>query len=134
MMHVIIGENLHDADYVANYTDGFDALSEACRGVSARARGSAHRHRSSRRSYALAREYATTRPAVIRLNYGVQRSERGGTAVRAIAALPALIGSWREAGGGAAAFHQSGAFNSTGRAWRCPNCSSVRRLAAKRAS
>ena len=26
----------------------------------------------------LAREYATTRPAGIRLNYGVQRSERGG--------------------------------------------------------
>jgi anaerobic selenocysteine-containing dehydrogenase len=48
----------------------------------------------------LAREYATTRPAVIRLNYGVQRSERGGAAVRAISALPALIGSWKEIGGG----------------------------------
>ena len=48
----------------------------------------------------LAREYATMRPAVIRLNYGVQRSERGGAAVRAIAALPALTGSWREVGGG----------------------------------
>ena len=48
----------------------------------------------------LAREYATTRPAAIRLNYGIQRSERGGSAMRAIAALPALIGSWREVGGG----------------------------------
>ena len=48
----------------------------------------------------LAREYATTRPAAIRVNYGVQRSERGGAAVRAIAALPALTGSWREVGGG----------------------------------
>ncbi len=48
----------------------------------------------------LAREYATTRPAVIRLNYGVQRSERGGAAVRAIAALPALTGAWKEVGGG----------------------------------
>ncbi len=47
---------------------------------------------------------------MIRLNYGVQRSERGGAAVRAITALPALTGSWREAGGGfqlstAQAFH-----------------------------
>ncbi len=42
----------------------------------------------------------TTRPAAIRVNYGVQRSEQGGTAIRAIAALPALVGSWREAGGG----------------------------------
>ena len=48
----------------------------------------------------LAREYATTRPAVIRLNYGVQRSERGGRAVRTIALLPALIDSWQERGGG----------------------------------
>lgn len=48
----------------------------------------------------LAREYGTTRPAVIRLNYGVQRSERGGRAVRAISLLPALIGAWEERGGG----------------------------------
>ena len=37
---------------------------------------------------------------MIRLNYGVQRSERGGAAVSAIAALPVITGSWREAGGG----------------------------------
>ena len=43
---------------------------------------------------------ATTRPAAIRLNYGIQRSERGGAATRAVAALPALVGSWREVGGG----------------------------------
>ena len=48
----------------------------------------------------LAREYATTGPAVIRLGYGVQRSDRGGAAVAAIAMLPALIGSWRRVGGG----------------------------------
>ncbi|MGC8761776.1 MAG: molybdopterin-containing oxidoreductase family protein [Bryobacteraceae bacterium] len=48
----------------------------------------------------LAREYATVRPAVIRLNYGVQRSERGGRAVRAISLLPALTGAWDERGGG----------------------------------
>ncbi len=48
----------------------------------------------------LAREYAATRPAVIRANYGLQRSERGGRAMRAIAILPALIGAWKEKGGG----------------------------------
>jgi len=50
----------------------------------------------------LAREYATTRPATLRLNYGVQRSENGGTAVRAIAMLPALTGAWKHRGGGGA--------------------------------
>jgi anaerobic selenocysteine-containing dehydrogenase len=49
---------------------------------------------------ALASDYATIRPAVIRLNYGVQRSERGGRAVRAISLLPAITGNWQELGGG----------------------------------
>jgi anaerobic selenocysteine-containing dehydrogenase len=48
----------------------------------------------------LAREYASTRPAAIRPNYGVQRSERGAMAVRTIALLPVLTGSWKEVGGG----------------------------------
>jgi anaerobic selenocysteine-containing dehydrogenase len=48
----------------------------------------------------LAREYATVRPSVIRLNYGVQRSEGGGMATRAIVMLPCVIGSWKEVGGG----------------------------------
>jgi len=40
------------------------------------------------------------RPAVIRVNYGVQRSQNGGSAMRAIAMLPCITGSWAEAGGG----------------------------------
>jgi anaerobic selenocysteine-containing dehydrogenase len=57
----------------------------------------------------LAREYATTRPAALRLNYGVQRCENGGAAVRAIAMLPALTGAWKTRGGGAQ-LSMSGAF------------------------
>jgi anaerobic selenocysteine-containing dehydrogenase len=57
----------------------------------------------------LAREYASTRPAAIRLNYGVQRAEYGGTAVRAIAMLPALTGAWKHRGGGGQ-LSTSGAF------------------------
>src|SRR5262249_48338124 len=50
-----------------------------------------------------AREYATTHPAAIRINYGLQRHAGGGMAVRAISCLPALTGAWREAGGGGVA-------------------------------
>jgi anaerobic selenocysteine-containing dehydrogenase len=57
----------------------------------------------------LAREYATTRPAALRLNYGVQRSENGGTAMRAICMLPALTGAWKYRGGGGQ-LSTSGAF------------------------
>src|SRR4029453_1861700 len=49
---------------------------------------------------ALARDYGTTRPAAIRVNYGLQRHAGGGNAVRAIACLPALTGSWRDPAGG----------------------------------
>ncbi len=49
---------------------------------------------------ALARELAGTRPAVIRVNYGVQRSDRGGRAIQAIASLAALTGQFQHIGGG----------------------------------
>jgi anaerobic selenocysteine-containing dehydrogenase len=99
LMHVIIGEGLHDRDYVERYTSGFDALRE-------RVVEYTPEHVSGLTGIAapdivsLARDYATTQPAVIRLNYGIQRSERGGAATSAIAALPALTGSWKQTGGG----------------------------------
>ncbi len=99
MMHVIIGENLHDAEYVANYTEGFDALRERVSEWTPQRAAELTGIRAEE-IVTLAREYATTRPAVIRVNYGVQRSERGAMAVRVIGLLPALIGSWREVGGG----------------------------------
>ncbi|HEY2012341.1 MAG TPA: molybdopterin-dependent oxidoreductase [Bryobacteraceae bacterium] len=99
MMHVITGENLHDTDYVARYTEGFATLRERVRewtpGRAAELTGL-----TAEEIVTLAREYATTRPAAIRLNYGVQRSERGAMAVRTIALLPALTGSWKDVGGG----------------------------------
>lgn len=49
---------------------------------------------------ALARELAITHPAVIRVNYGVQRSDRGGRAVQAILSLAALTGQFQHIGGG----------------------------------
>lgn len=99
LIHVIIGERLYDADYLGRFTRGFDALAEKARGWDPE-RASAMTGIAKQEIIALAREYATLRPAVIRCNYGVQRSERGGAAVRTIAALPALTGSWKEAGGG----------------------------------
>ncbi len=99
MMHVIIGEGLHDADYVARFTDGFDALRERVLAWTP-ARAAELTGIAAEEIVQLAREYAGTRPAVIRLNYGVQRSERGAAAFRTIALLPALTGSWKDAGGG----------------------------------
>jgi anaerobic selenocysteine-containing dehydrogenase len=99
MMHVIVGEGLQDTDYVTRYTEGFDGLRERVKNWTP-ARAAELTGIPAEEIVALAREYATTRPAVIRLNYGVQRSERGATAFRTIALLPALTGSWKDVGGG----------------------------------
>jgi len=99
LIHVIIGENLYDVDYVARHTHGFDELAALARTYDP-TRVAALTGIASADIIQLARDYATTRPAAIRLNYGVQRSEHGGAAVRAITALPALTGSWKEVGGG----------------------------------
>src|SRR5678816_2909272 len=99
MMHVIVAEGLHDKDYIARYTLGFDALKERLADYPPE-RVANWTGISSDDIVRLAREYATERPAVIRVNYGVQRAENGGMAMRAITMLPCLTGSWKEAGGG----------------------------------
>ena len=99
MMHVIIGEKLYDAEYIAQQTTGFPELDQKVKEYPPQ-RAAALTGIAPDEIVSLAREYATTRPAAIRLNYGVQRSERGAMAVRTIALLPALTGSWKEVGGG----------------------------------
>ena len=108
LAHVIFAEGLYDADYVERYTSGLEEYrSLASEYPPERVESLTGIGRNE--IVTLAREYATTKPAAIRLNYGIQRSERGGAAVRAIAALAALTGSWRDAGGGLS-LSTSGAF------------------------
>ena len=103
LMHVLVRDGLVDDDYVARHTIGFDALkdrvatftpahvAEIC-GIDATI------------VEALAREYGEVArrgdPALIRVNYGVQRAHGGGMAVRNIACLPALVGAFRHPAGG----------------------------------
>jgi molybdopterin guanine dinucleotide-containing S/N-oxide reductase-like protein len=118
MMHVIINENLFDADYVSRYTVGFEDL-----------KARAQQFPPDKVAYftgisaddirKLAREYATQRPSVIRVNYGIQRSEGGGMSMRAVTMLPCLIGSWKELGGGLQ-MSLSGAFGLNSAALKMP--------------
>jgi anaerobic selenocysteine-containing dehydrogenase len=99
MMHVLIAEGLYDADYIERHTEGFQELRQHVGGYPP-ARVAELTGLSSEEIVTLAREYGTVKPAVIRLNNGVQRNERGGLAARTISLLPALTGAWRHAGGG----------------------------------
>lgn len=108
MMHVILREGLEDRAYIAEMNQGVEQLTERVRGYTPE-RVADWTGMTAGEIEQLAREYATTQPAVIRLNYGVQRSENGGAAVRAIAMLPALTGAWKHRGGGGS-LSTSGAF------------------------
>src|SRR5438128_5926559 len=108
MMHVIISEGLCDYDYIEKHTLGFELLKERAAEYPP-SRVAAICGISEVEIVSFAREYATTRPAVIRVNYGLQRHAGGGMAVRTIACLPALVGAWKEAGGGVL-LSTSGAF------------------------
>ena len=99
MMHVIISENLHDRDYIAQHTEGFDELRAKVQDYPPE-KVAGWTGISASHIQKLAREYATVRPAAIRMNYGVQRSQNGGMAARTIAMLPCITGSWKEVGGG----------------------------------
>lgn len=99
LIHTLIAENLIDRDYVERHTLGFDALAaraasrspewaESVTGVPAA------------EIRKLAREYAATQPAAIRIGVALERHHGGGQTVRAVCCLPALTGAWRHVGGG----------------------------------
>ena len=99
LMHQLITHDWLDHGYIAQHTLGWEALreralqwpperaAEVC-GVPVQ------------QIVDLARAYGTTKPAAIRLNYGMQRVRGGGNAVRAVTCLPALVGAWRHRAGG----------------------------------
>jgi len=99
LMHELIVHNWLDPDYIAQHTSGWDALRDrALQWPPARAAQVCGI--DALQITDLARDWGTTQPAAIRLNYGMQRVRGGGNAVRAIACLPALTGAWRHRAGG----------------------------------
>jgi anaerobic selenocysteine-containing dehydrogenase len=106
MMHVIVRDRLEDVDFIARHTVGFDAL-----------RGRLAEYPPERVAMItglaigeiedLARTYATTRPAALRLLVGMERRGNGGMMMRTVACLPGVIGAWRERGGGICQFTSS---------------------------
>jgi len=100
MMHVIIGEGLYDRAFVTDHTTGFDALAAHVKSHSpewaAPITGI-----PAERIVALARRYATTKPAMIVIGgSSMYKGANGWQGGRAIGCLPALTGNLGVAGGG----------------------------------
>ncbi len=106
LMHVILSMGLEDREYIAACTHGYAELrAYAMRPEHSPERVAKATGIEAKAIVRLAREYASAmkkggRPTVIRLNYGIQRSENGGTAARAVCMLPLLTGAWKYKGGG----------------------------------
>ena len=99
VMHELITHDWLDHDYISRHTLGWELLRErALQWTPKRAAEVCGVPEQQIKD--LAQAYGTTRPAAIRLNYGMQRVRGGGNAVRAIACLPALAGAWRHRAGG----------------------------------
>ena len=99
LMHELIVNDWLDHDYIARHTEGWPALRERALGWPAE-RAAATCGITADEVRGLARDYGTTKPAAIRLNYGMQRVRGGGNATRLIAILPCLVGAWRDRAGG----------------------------------
>jgi anaerobic selenocysteine-containing dehydrogenase len=107
LMHVLIAEGLCDREFVARHTVGFDALAAhvaACPPAWAAAQTGL----DAEAIVALARRYATTRPAMIVLGgSSMHKGANGWQGARAVACLPALTGNLGVAGGGLGPRHGS---------------------------
>jgi anaerobic selenocysteine-containing dehydrogenase len=100
LMHVIVGEGLHDGKFVADHTVGFESLREHLRACSP-AWAAPITGIAAERITALARQYATTRPAMILLGgSSMHKGRNGWQGARAVACLPALTGNVGIPGGG----------------------------------
>ncbi|WP_430418065.1 molybdopterin-containing oxidoreductase family protein [Methylibium petroleiphilum] len=99
LMRELIVNDWLDHDYIDRHTEGWPALREKALAWTPE-RTAAVCGLDAEQVRGLARDYGSTRPAAIRLNYGMQRVHGGGNAVRLVATLPCLTGAWRHRAGG----------------------------------
>jgi anaerobic selenocysteine-containing dehydrogenase len=107
MMQVIVAENLHDREFVARHTLGFDQLTAHLSGHTP-AWAAGVTGIPEERIAALARRYATTRPAMILLGgSSMHKGTNGWQGGRAVGCLPVLTGNLGIPGGGLGPRHGS---------------------------
>jgi anaerobic selenocysteine-containing dehydrogenase len=99
LMHELIRRDLIDREWVRAHTVGFDELaSHVCDWTPERAASISGL--AAEAIERLATWYGTIRPAAIRTLIGGEHHAQGAMFFRTLACLPALIGAWRDRGGG----------------------------------
>jgi anaerobic selenocysteine-containing dehydrogenase len=98
IMHILFRDQLVDREYLT-HADNLEELVEDVQHYTP-AKVSAWTGISVADIERLAHLYGTTTPAVIRANYGLQRTQWGATAMRLVSLLPVITGQWKHIGGG----------------------------------
>lgn len=104
----ILEQGWHDADYLNQFANDLTDYRLACEPWTIEATAKFCGLEPTRLAEVI-RLYAQSESSFIKVGYGLTRNESGGNALRAITLLPALIGAWKRAGGGAT-LSTSGAF------------------------
>jgi anaerobic selenocysteine-containing dehydrogenase len=99
MMHVMVTEQLHRPNWIAQHTLGWEHLLERIMQFPPE-RASQITGLAIETIVDLARNYATTTPALLRVTDGINRHTNGGQTVRTLACLPAITGQYGLLGGG----------------------------------
>ena len=99
IINAIVEQGLVDQDYVDKHTHGFEELKARAAEFTPALVGTITGVKAAD-VVTFAREFATAQPSVIRIGVALERSAGGTQAIRAVCALPALVGSWRHVGGG----------------------------------
>lgn len=97
-----------DREYLAAHASGVDEYRAACAQWPAE-RAAELCGIEPGRITALAERVCDRPPLYVKVGYGMTRNEGGGNAMRAVSLLPALVGAWKQIGGGGG-LTTSGAF------------------------
>ena len=106
--HEILMRGGADDDYLQQHASGLEAYRAACAQWPAE-RAAEFCGLKTGQITQLAQRICDQPPLLIKVGYGMTRNESGGNALRAVTLLPALVGAWRQPGGGAG-LTTSGAF------------------------
>lgn len=99
MMYVMVTEGLHDAAWIEQHVLGWEYLLERVMQFPP-ARAAQITGLAEETILELARSYAMTTPALLRVTDGINRHTNGGQTVRTLACLPAVTGQYGRLGGG----------------------------------
>jgi anaerobic selenocysteine-containing dehydrogenase len=111
LMHLLVGHDLIDHDFLASHVQGFNELKEKILSDFPPEKASILTGLPKETIESMAKAYGTAKNPFIRLGSGLSRYANGAMSIRTIVCLPALVGAYGKRGGGClAGTNTAGAF------------------------